>query len=332
MLTMKSLSLVNLTTFKKLISAGIIFNGLLLTGCTMFSGGANQLEDPGFRQKVAPAQNAVPLPVEIAKDIERISEDGLLIYSNNPSYTDAYGVLAKQVGLKAMNCDGLQADQLIACEENNRKFLAQEINLSEGQAKESESKKSVSGAEVDTLISENDFIVKEDVGPLRQSLGKKKSGPLNFRSKISGSKLEPLTGGKTVNYVVRLGDTLMKIAFEKYANYLRWKDIYKINQNKMLSPEKMKVGTELTIKNVKYIYIKRDGQPYLIKKMDTLKSISQSLYGTPDRWKEIWKNNPQLIQNPKKIYAGFTLYYPSKSKPSVVEQRLPTSSSKAEEH
>lgn len=141
-------------------------------------------------------------------------------------------------------------------------------------------------------------------GPLMKGWAKEKGTKHYHKSK--GIKR---TGGKTVNYMVKLGDTLMKIAFEKHGDYLRWKEIYQVNRDKMKSPRKMQVGTELTIHNVKYVYIKRDGQPYLIKKEDTLKAISKKLYGDETRWKEIWANNPQLIQNPSKIYAGFTLYY-----------------------
>lgn len=137
-------------------------------------------------------------------------------------------------------------------------------------------------------------------------LGKKgtKGGPLGF----VGTANKNLRG-KTINYMVRLGDTLMKIAFEKHGNYLRWREIYKVNRKKMTHYTKMKVGTVLTIKNVRYVFIRKQGKPYLIRKRDTLKSIAQKVYGDSKKWRSIWKNNPQLIRNPRKIYAGFTLYY-----------------------
>lgn len=309
----------------------------LTTACTLF-GSQSGLEDPGFRQRATPATQAVPLPVEIAKDIERITEEGLVIYTENPSYSQAFGQFAKQVGRssgytgdsRTLVQDGVLTDMLgenIQTTGPVSDSLSNEDSLTDQQSEGSEKTAANNEANDEvSALSEDDFLIKQD-GPLAKTMVRKKRGPLNFKSQLEGSSLPELKGGKTVNYIVRLGDTLMKIAFEKYANYLRWKDIYKINKDKMKSPERMQVGTELTIKNVKYIYIKRDGKPYLIRKMDTLKSISEKLYGTQDRWKDIWKNNPELIRNPKKIYAGFTLYYPADKAPQEVlpEVREPTS-------
>lgn len=250
----------------------ISFVTSFLGGCAMLSNGSN-MQEKGFYGRMTPAKNSAPLPVEIAKDIEFLSEEGTLYITE---------------------------DEIVARIEEavrSNKAVAPRRIASRGFKKRKK---------------EPAFLSKNRRGPLLGSRGGRKrfsskgsKGPLA----IGESKLPKLEGGKTVSYIVRLGDTLMKIAFEKYANYLRWKDIYHVNKDKMKSPRKMKVGTELTIQNVKYVYIKRDGKPYLIRKEDTLKSISQKLYGTPDRWKDIWKNNPQLIKNPKKIYAGFTLHY-----------------------
>ncbi len=279
------------------------------------------LQDPGFKQQVVPVKKAVPLPVEIAKDIERITEEGLLVYSDNPSYSKAFDEFSNKVSSSDSESEQVADDQ----SELGSDVQADQDDFSNGN------RAKVKRVASKDVLTDKDFILKTE-GPLARLNQKRKRGPLNFKSNLAGSGLPELTGGKTVNYIVRLGDTLMKIAFEKYGQYLRWKDIYKINQNKMQSPERMQVGTELTIKNVKYIYIQRDGKPYLIRKMDTLKSISQKLYGTPDRWEDIWKNNPQLIRNPKKIYAGFTLYYPNdtKTKPAL-EVREPSAAENAKE-
>jgi hypothetical protein len=276
---------------------------------------------------------AVPLPVEIAKDIERITEEGLVIYTENPSYSRAFGQFSRQVDRSSSYAvdsrtlvqDGVLTNMLGENVQSSDPVSEDSSNEERSLGSEKVAKNTQNSNEV-SVLSEDDFLIKQD-GPLAKTMVRKKRGPLNFKSNLEGSGLPELTGGKTVNYIVRLGDTLMKIAFEKYANYLRWKDIYKINKDKMKSPERMQVGTELTIKNVKYIYIKRDGKPYLIRKMDTLKSISEKLYGTQNRWQDIWKNNPQLIRNPKKIYAGFTLYYPADKVPQVAEPevREPTS-------
>ncbi|MCB9025285.1 MAG: LysM peptidoglycan-binding domain-containing protein [Bdellovibrionaceae bacterium] len=231
--------------------------------------------EPGFKQKMAPAEKALPLPVEIAQDIAQISENGILYLSKESD---------REIS-SDKNTTNIFKEQPIVSKVN----VAKEQNLTE-------------------IIGSN--------GPLAKKIVKKQEGPLAIGKILK--RLPQSTGGKTVNYLVKLGDTLMKIAFEKYGNYLRWREIYKSNKNKMSHWTKMAVGTELVIHNVKYVYIKKEGTPYLIRKGDTLKSISKQIYGTSSKWQEIWRNNPQLVLNPKKIYAGFKIYY------KELEQRQPT--------
>lgn len=51
----------------------------------------------------------------------------------------------------------------------------------------------------------------------------------------------------------------------------------------------------------------------MIRTGETLGTISNTVYQTPKKWKDIWENNKPLIKNPNVIYAGFTLYYKSNS-------------------
>lgn len=252
-----------------------------LWGCASNSG----LKDPGFEQRARSNTDMVPIPAEIAKDIEIITEDGDIFREVAP--------------IAHKNLDEEPQDNTQDLKSNDASNLNQE-----------------------SVLTEEDLFLEKASGPLSKSAQRRSKGPLNF-SNANASK----GGGKTISYIVRLGDTLMKIAFEKHGNYLRWKEIYSINRHKMENPRKMHVGTELTIKNVKYVYIKKDGQPYLIRKNDTLKSISKKLYGTEEHWQLIAKNNPQLIRNPQKIYTGFTLYYQPSADQSI-KQRQPTEASK----
>ncbi len=115
--------------------------------------------------------------------------------------------------------------------------------------------------------------------------------------------------GKDQKYVVKTGDTLMKISFEKYGNVYRWREILNANKGKIANFNSLPIGATLVIKGVEYVVIERNGQPYLIRRGDTLVKISRGLYNTPVHWKDLWMNNRQLIRDPNKIYAGFTLYY-----------------------
>ena len=110
-------------------------------------------------------------------------------------------------------------------------------------------------------------------------------------------------------YVVKSGDTLMKISYEKLGNIYRWREIYNANREKIRNYNQLVTGTLLLIRGVEYVVLVRNGQPYLIRKSDTLVNISKALYGTTAGWKMLWENNRQLIHDPNKIYAGFTLYY-----------------------
>lgn len=121
----------------------------------------------------------------------------------------------------------------------------------------------------------------------------------------------PSSSGKDEKYIVKRGDTLMKIAFEKYGNLYRWREIYEANRNKLSGFNRLLSGMSLMIEGVEYIVIEKNGKPYLIEKGDTLVKISKEVYGERQYWKKLWKNNRQLIHDPNKIYAGFTLYYKS---------------------
>lgn len=116
--------------------------------------------------------------------------------------------------------------------------------------------------------------------------------------------------GATTTYKVKRGDTLMKIAFEFYGDYSKWRNIYNTNRALIGTPETMPTGITLTINDVKDdVQVARNGNAYVIQPEDTLKSISMDLYGTTAKWQSLWHNNPQLIKDPNKIYHGFTMYY-----------------------
>lgn len=122
----------------------------------------------------------------------------------------------------------------------------------------------------------------------------------------SGSNAD---SGEGVHYKVKHGDTLMKIAFENYGDLYRWKEIYEANRSRIQDPNHVPPGTQLTLNGAGMVTIERNGDQYLIKHGDTLGLISNSVYGTPRKWKKLWENNRQLIKDPNKIYAGFYLYY-----------------------
>ncbi len=115
--------------------------------------------------------------------------------------------------------------------------------------------------------------------------------------------------GKTESYIVKRGDTLMKIAFQKFGNVYRWREILNANSSQIPNFNQLTPGIELTIHGVIYVAIEQDGEIYLIRKGDTLVKISRTLYGSTQYWSNLWRKNSLLIRDPNKIYADFQMYY-----------------------
>lgn len=118
------------------------------------------------------------------------------------------------------------------------------------------------------------------------------------------------TTGKFAEYTFQASDTLMKIAFDTYGDVYQWKRIYNDNKEKIADPNNVPPGTVLRLDSpVMAFSQERNGEAYVIQEGDTLGKISSNVYGTPVKWRQIWENNKQLIKDPNRIYAGFTLYY-----------------------
>src|SRR5207237_906581 len=112
------------------------------------------------------------------------------------------------------------------------------------------------------------------------------------------------------DYTVQSGDTLMKIAFEHYGDLYKWRELFELNRDKITNPNAIPRGTVLKLNPQEGgVTISRNGEKYLIKRGDTLGTISRDVYGTSSKWKKIWQNNLQLIKDPNRIFAGFYLYY-----------------------
>lgn len=118
------------------------------------------------------------------------------------------------------------------------------------------------------------------------------------------------SAGDLGTYTVQPGDTLMKIAFTLYGDIGYWKNLYNWNKDVLTKASKLEKGTQLKYEKPQgEPMVERNGDPYLIKKGDTLASIAYELYAKRSKWKKLWANNRKLIKNPHRIYAGFYLYY-----------------------
>lgn len=116
--------------------------------------------------------------------------------------------------------------------------------------------------------------------------------------------------GKTMEYKVQKGETLMQIAFKIYGDIGKWKELRELNQEKFGKSPALRSGMELKYKAPANAFVwNPEGVAHLIKTGETLGTISNTVYQTPKKWKQIWENNKPLIKNPNIIFAGFTLYY-----------------------
>jgi len=120
---------------------------------------------------------------------------------------------------------------------------------------------------------------------------------------------EPSVVGGWSSYVVQKGETLMKIAYSNYGDVYKWKKIYNDNQDVLKDPNFVSAGVTLKLEKTSAPFFQTNGEKYLIKNGDTLGKISNKIYGTNKKWRDLWENNKQLIRDPNKIYAGFHLFY-----------------------
>lgn len=115
----------------------------------------------------------------------------------------------------------------------------------------------------------------------------------------------------TKSYTVKDNETLMIVAFKLYGDFNRWREIAELNGLRKYHA----LQTGSTINYLDYESSgsrpawSPEGNPYLVKRGDTLQRISDHVYKTTKLWKDIWYNNRPLIKDPDQIYAGFTIYY-----------------------
>lgn len=113
------------------------------------------------------------------------------------------------------------------------------------------------------------------------------------------------------SYTVQSGDTLMRIAFERYGDIYKWRSIYEANRDQIRDPNQIPPGLVLRLEGGDGAALaSHDGEERrVIRSGETLGTISWDIYGTQRHWKRLWENNRDLIKDPNRIFAGFYLYY-----------------------
>lgn len=171
------------------------------------------------------------------------------------------------------------------------------------------------GMEADFIVdSSEDFLFDDSVlfdegqSPELQAANDTQLAPI-MEQDITPEAQVPVESAQVMSeYTVKDGETLMMVAFNIYGDYTKWKDLKGWNPD--IDTLNAKTGMKLKyIEPMQKFVFNPSGLPHLIKKGDSLGSISQEKYGTLQRWKDIFDNNQPLIKDPNLIFAGFTLYY-----------------------
>ena len=127
----------------------------------------------------------------------------------------------------------------------------------------------------------------------------------------SASNVQIDSDGEMQMYTVQKNETLMLISFKLYGDYGKWKQLADWNDGELNGSTALSSGMSLKYYPASEDFVwNPEGSPYLIKRGDTLGTISEDTYETNKYWKEIWYNNKPLIKDPNVIFAGFTIYTP----------------------
>lgn len=179
----------------------------------------------------------------------------------------------------------------------------------------------------ETAVSE---VKTEEMPKLEPELPKVQEKPMMVRDEApvintenEEAKISNAGTGEYKEYKVKKGETLMQIAFKLYGDISRWKDLKKLNGDKLSSNSSLKANLSLKYEEPETPFVwNPSGTPYMIQQGETLGIISNNVYQTPKKWKTIWENNKPLIKNPNIIYAGFTIYYKNDGMANYVQPKV----------
>ena len=171
----------------------------------------------------------------------------------------------------------------------------------------------VSESQIESLDEDADFIVD---GEDEEVIPEATEESVENIAEVSGP-VEEMASSEVVaevsdtagvgEYTVQKDDTLMLVAFKIYGDYLKWREIAAMNSAQGVNISEGMV-LKYKIPSKKFVWNPK-GLPHLIKRGETLGTISEDKYGTVNKWKTIWYNNRPLIQDPNLIFAGFTIHY-----------------------
>lgn len=198
---------------------------------------------------------------------------------------------------------------LVACSNNRKKAKdANQVAESSSAALTDDADFIVDSADEDLLLADDASSENLNLTPQPAETSGDALLADNFDSAPAAAAPMIETSGNMGSYTVEAGDTLMLVAFKVYGDYRKWREIARMNPS--VNGERLTAGTVLSYDMpMQRFEWSPKGMPYLVKRGDTLGTISSDKYGTTKRWREIYENNQPMIRDPNLIFAGFTLYY-----------------------
>jgi nucleoid-associated protein YgaU len=130
--------------------------------------------------------------------------------------------------------------------------------------------------------------------------------PLNVDPDLSvsvhDSSLSTEKAAKLGTYQVVSGDQLLKISYKLFGTTKRWKELLELNSDLLTEKSILKIGMRLK-------FSLPDNGTYSVVRGDQLLKISQSLYGTTKRWKELKILNKELLKKSNVLKIGMKLKF-----------------------
>ena len=122
-------------------------------------------------------------------------------------------------------------------------------------------------------------------------------------------------------YTVQPGDTLSRIARERYGDESRWISIAELNPG--VDPRQLRIGQTIRMPGsappARTSHVAPSANPpsanrrYLVRSGDTLWSITKRVYGSPDHWRLIYQANRQVLGGePNLLEVGTWLTIPAR--------------------
>ncbi|WP_158998814.1 LysM peptidoglycan-binding domain-containing protein [Pigmentibacter ruber] len=128
--------------------------------------------------------------------------------------------------------------------------------------------------------------------------------------------LPPANQNILLPYYVQAGDNLAKISKKIYGKASSWKKIAELN--KLTDANRIYAGDVIyyQLSNESKMFAEKyESAPkakIIVKRGDTLTSISRAVFGKAKDWRVLWKENPHIV-NPDRIKEGVAVYFRPKA-------------------